>query len=232
MGKMHPVDSNADKELQLYSHWIHRYLHPLVESQTSWSSEVLGDRLEKRTELVSSPMNFSRFRMWYAAWWHSLADGTNVSQKQVSCIFYAEGRGRMFIQNGGTIYQTKQCHNSGDCDLNLHCHENLKLQVCAGCYEFTTDRSIHIHLWAYKPVHICVLVRNLWDTGKPGSNEHTDKVLKDVCQSYKISGWYVYACIKKRSWFLTQWCRLWKVISTGKQAVWITVILTHWGRGF
>lgn len=179
MGKMHPVDSNADKELQLCSHWIHRYLHPLVESQTSWSSEVLTDRLEKRIELVPSPMNFSRFRMWYSEWKHSLADGTNVSQKQASCIFYAEGRGRMFIQNGGSIYQTKQRHNSGDYDLNLHCHENLKFQVHAGCYEFTTDRSIHF--WTYKPIHIRLLVRNLWDTGKPGSNEHINEVSKDVC---------------------------------------------------
>ena len=159
MGKMHPVDSNADKELQLCSHWTHRYLHPLVESQTCWSSEVLRDRLENRIELVSSPMNFSRFRTWYSEWRHSLADGTNVSQKQVSCIFYAEGTGRMFVQNGSSIYQTKQCHNSGDYDLNLHCHKNLKLHVCAGCYEFITDRSIL--LWAYKPVRICLLVRNL-----------------------------------------------------------------------
>ena len=50
----------------------------------------------------------------------SLADGTNISQKQASWIFYAQGRGRMFVQYGGSIYKTMQCLNSGDYDLNLH----------------------------------------------------------------------------------------------------------------
>jgi len=39
----------------------------------------------------------------------------------------------MFGQIGGSICQTKQCHNSGDYDLNLHCREDLKLHVRAGC---------------------------------------------------------------------------------------------------